>query len=164
MLLAQHALPQPGFSVTTLFRYFSIFFGLALLYVTLRKHTHTHTVYHLRNVHLALVCVVSLAGGIVTSWISVGAGEWLAILLFFIGCPTMVIVCVAVCVSSLTVLSGLPYHLLITEAINWNILILAAPAALAGGSIARLLSERLGPVRLKIFFATWILATGLAMS
>jgi uncharacterized membrane protein YfcA len=75
----------------------------------------------------------------------------------------MITVCIAVCISSLSVLSGLPYHLFITESISWGVLLFAAPAAVVGGTLARYLAERLGPIRLKIFFATWILATGFAM-
>ena len=163
MLSAQYVLPPPGWHITTIFKYFSIIFGLILLFVTLKRSKHRHTHYRMRRRDVPLIILVCFCGGLVTSWISVGAGEWLAILLFFLGYPTMVIVCVAVCISSLVVLSGIPYHLLIAESISWQILLFAAPAAIIGGIVARSLAERLGPMRLKIFFAAWILATGLAM-
>ena len=131
--------------------------------VTLNNNPHRHTRYHLRRADIPTVAGVCFAGGIITSWISVGAGEWIALLLFFLGYPTMISVCIAVCISSLSVLSGLSYHLLVADNIAWGVLLFAAPAALVGGSVARYLAERLGPIRLKIFFATWILATGLAM-
>ncbi len=163
MLCGQYLLPAPAFPITTIFRYFSILFGCVLLFVTLRKDQHRHTRYYIRSMDMPLIVASSLAGGMITSWISIGAGEWIALLLFFLGFPTMVSVCIAVCISSLTVLSGLPYHLFVTDSVSWEILLFAAPAAIVGGTIARLLAERLGPTRLKIFFATWILATGLAM-
>jgi len=163
MLSAQYLLPPPGWPVATLFKYFSVLFGAILLLVTIRKNRHRHTLYRVRRRHVPLIILVCYSGGLITSWISVGAGEWLAILLFFLGYPTLVIITAAVVISSMTVLSGLPYHLLIADSISWKILLFAAPAAILGGFIARLLAERLGPVRLKIFFAAWILATGLAM-
>jgi uncharacterized protein len=75
----------------------------------------------------------------------------------------MAVVCVAVCISSVVVLAGIPYHIWVVDSISWQILLFAAPAAIIGGSVARLLSERLGPVRLKIFFSIWVLVTGLFM-
>lgn len=164
MLIAQYLIPAPSFAITTLFKYFSIFFGLLLLIVTLRKNPQRRTRYHIPRTDIPLVIAVSFAGGMLTSWISVGAGECIAILLFFLGYPTMVSVCIAVCISSATVLSGIPYHIFITESVSWEILVFAAPAAIVGGSIARLFAERLGPIRLKVFFAAWILATGIVMN
>ena len=163
MLCGQYILPTPPLPVTSLFKYFSILFGCILLLVTLRKNPHRHTRYQLRRIDIPSILITCFTGGMITSWISIGAGEWIALLLFFLGYPTMVAVCVAVCISSLTVLSGIPYHLFITGSIVWKVLLFAAPAAILGGTVARFLAERLGPVRLKIFFATWILATGFAM-
>lgn len=164
MLAGQYILPVPAVAITTIFKYFSIAFGLLLMLVTLRRNPHQHTRYHIRHCDIPLVVVTCFIGGAVTSWISVGAGEWIALLLFFLRYPTMVSVCVAVCISSWSVLAGVPYHLFIAHSVSWEILFFAAPAAVAGGAIARLLAERLGPVRLKVFFAAWILATGFAMN
>lgn len=163
MLSGQYLLPEPALPVTTIFKYFSIAFGVLLLLVTLRRNPSRHTRYNLRRRDVPLVVLTCFLGGAVTSWISVGAGEWVALLLFFLRYPTMVSVCVAVCISSWSVLVGVPYHIFIAHSISWQILLFAAPAAVVGGSIARYLAERLGPVRLKVFFAAWILATGLAM-
>jgi uncharacterized membrane protein YfcA len=163
MLSGQYLLPPPSWHITTIFKYFSIIFGIILLIVTLKKNKNRHTRYRVARRDVPLILFVCYVGGVVTSWISVGVGEWLAILLFFLGYPTMVTVCVAVCLSSIVVLSGIPYHVFWADSIVWQILLFAAPAAIVGGLIARYLSERLGPIRLKVFFAAWILATGLAM-
>lgn len=163
MLCGQYLLPTLAGHITVIFKYFSIFFGFLLLLVTLRKNKHRQIHYAVRRKDVPLITVTCFIGGLVTSWISVGAGEFVALLLFLLGYPTMISVCIAVCISSMSVLSGLPYHLFITGSIYWEILLFAAPAAIIGGSIARYLAERLGATRLKIFFATWILATGLAM-
>lgn len=163
MLCGQYLLPSLATEVTLIFKYFSILFGFLLLLITLRKNQHRHTLYYVRRIDIPLLVVTCFAGGLVTSWISVGAGELVALLLFLLGYPTMVSVCIAVCISSMSVLSGIPYHLFVTDTVSWKILLFAAPAAVIGGTVARYLAERLGATRLKIFFATWILATGLAM-
>lgn len=163
MLSGQYLLPTPPLDIATIFRVFSIIFGVLLLVITLRRTNHRHTISSLRKRDIPPIVLVCFAGGLVTSWISIGAGEWLAILLFFLGYPTMIIVCVAVCISSATVISGIPFHIWETQSIVWPILLFAAPAAIIGGAIARMLAERLGPTRLKIFFSTWIIATGIAM-
>ena len=163
MLSAQYLFAAPTWPVDAIFKVFSIIFGLVLLFTILQRKAQSHTHYSLRRRDQPLIALVCFFGGVITSWISVGSGEWLAILLFFLGYPTMVVVCVAVCISSMTVLVGLPYHIWVVDSVSWKILLFAAPAAVVGGSIARLLAQRLGPVRLKSFFAVWVLATGLAM-
>ncbi len=162
MLCAQYLLVVPSWPIETIFKYFSILFGAVLLFAIVKRKDIVR-IDHLRRRDIPLIAIVCFLGGIITSWISIGAGEWLAILLFFLGYPTMVVVCVAVCISSMVVLIGIPYHIWIVDSISWQILLFAAPAAIIGGSIARLLSERLGPVKLKIFFSIWVLATGLFM-
>ena len=163
MLSAQYYFSPPVWPIEEIFKYFSIFFGIVLLFAILRRNKNGQTHNRLRRRDIPLITIVCFLGGVITSWISIGVGEWLAILLFFLGYPTMAVVCVAVCISSIVVISGIPYHIWVVDSISWQILLFAAPAAILGGSIARLLSERLGPVRLKIFFSIWVLATGLFM-
>ena len=163
MLSAQYFFSSPVWPIEEIFKYFSIVFGLVLLVAVLRRNKNRQTHNRLRRRDMPMIAIVCFLGGVITSWISIGVGEWLAILLFFLGYPTMAVVCVAVCISSIVVLAGIPYHIWIVDSISWQILLFAAPAAIIGGSVARLLSERLGPVRLKIFFSIWVLVTGLFM-
>lgn len=163
MLSAQYFFSSPTWPVEKIFKYFSIIFGLVLLSAVLRRNKNRQMHNRLRRRDIPIIAVVCFLGGVITSWISIGVGEWLALLLFFLGYPTMVVVCVAVCISSIVVLSGIPYHIWVVDSITWQILLFAAPAAVIGGSVARLLSERLGPVKLKIFFSIWVLATGFFM-
>jgi uncharacterized membrane protein YfcA len=163
MLSAQYFFSPPVWPIEQIFKYFSIIFGLVLLFAILRRNKNRESHNRLRRRDIPIITVVCFLGGVITSWISIGVGEWLAILLFFLGYPTMAVVCVAVCISSIVVLAGIPYHIWVVDSISWQILLFAAPAAIIGGSLARLLSERLGPVRLKIFFSIWVLVTGLFM-
>ncbi|MDA8963321.1 sulfite exporter TauE/SafE family protein [Pseudomonadales bacterium] len=163
MLSAQYFFSPPVWPIEEIFKYFSIVFGFVLLLAVLRRNKNRQTHNRLRRRDMPMIAIVCFLGGVITSWISIGVGEWLAILLFFLGYPTMGVVCVAVCISSIVVLAGIPYHIWIVDSISWEILLFAAPAAIIGGSVARLLSERLGPVKLKIFFSIWVLVTGLIM-
>jgi len=161
MLIGQFLLPMDPGIITPLFRTFSVVFGGILLYMTLFRQNKPHTHQNIRPDDRLLIMATGLFGGLITSWISVGVGELLALTMIFRGYPTMVAVASAVCVSSLTVLSGIWHHLLVTNSVVWEVFLFAVPAAVFGGSVARLLAKHLGAARLKIFFATWILVTGL---
>ena len=162
VLCAQYLITSPPFHMIDLFQAFSIIFGSALLFITLIKRAQIHTRHSLNTIDHYLIIVTSFIGGLMTAWISIGIGEIVAILLIIRHFPIMIAVSTGVCLSSLSVLAAAPYHIELSNPV-WGIILFAAPAAVIGGSIARFLSFRLGPVRLKIFFATWILATGISM-
>lgn len=161
MLLGQLVLTMEPSTIAPLFRIFSVLLGAILLYTTLFRKGRQHTHQHVRSKDRLLLMATGIGGGLVTAWISVGVGELLAMMLIFRGYSTMVAVGSAVCISSLTVISGIWYHLFMTDNLVWDVFLFAAPAAVIGGSVARLLAKHLGAARLKIFFATWILVTGL---
>jgi uncharacterized membrane protein YfcA len=163
VLIGQYLIPEPPLAMTTVFRAFSILFGLILLYITFSSPKDCLGHSHLSPLHALLVVLVCLAGGVVTAWISIGVGEWVALLLLFSRFPTMIAVSLGVCMSSVAVLTGAYYHIAIINSVSWEIVLFAAPAAMIGGVIARALAVRLGPRRLKIFLASWILASGLMM-
>jgi len=162
VLIAQYVIANPPFQMVDIFRAFSAFFGATLLFITLLKKSQTHTKYHLNAVDKYMLIVASFIGGLVTSWISIGIGEIIAILLIMRHIPIMLAVSVGVCLSALSVLAATPFHITQSNPV-WEIILFAAPAAVIGGTFARFLSFRLGPVRLKIFFASWILATAISM-
>ena len=159
---AQYIIISPPFQMLDIFRVFSVVFGGTLLFITLLKKTQAHTRHHLKTIDQYLLIAASFVGGLVTAWISIGIGEIIAILLIMRHFPIMIAVSTGVCLSSLSVLTAAPFHIMSSNPI-WEIVLFAAPAAIIAGFFARFLSFRLGPVRLKIFFATWILATGLSM-
>jgi uncharacterized membrane protein YfcA len=75
--------------------------------------------------------------------------------------PTMVAISMGVAMSAVSVLTAAYHHIFIIETVNWSIIMFAVPGAILGGTFAYLLSEKLGPIRLKIFFSMWIIITGL---
>lgn len=162
VLFAQYVLVTPPFQMLMIFRVFSIVFGVALLWITLIKKEHVRTKHHINAAERIMLSVSAFLGGLITAWISIGIGEIMAIVLIMRHFPIMLAVSTGVCLSSISVLTAAPYHIIQDNPV-WQIVLFAAPAAIIGGSIARFLSFRLGPVRLKIFFATWVLVTGLSM-
>ena len=162
VLCAQFLVTSPPFHMLDIFQVFSVIFGAILLFITLLKNQHSHTRHYLKSIDKYLLVIVSFIGGMVTTWISIGIGEIVAIFLIMRHIPIMIAVSTGVCLSSITVLTAAPYHITLSNPV-WGIVLFAAPAAIIGGTIARFLALRLGPVRLKIFFAAWVLATGLSM-
>jgi len=163
VLIGQYLVPVPPFPMRTIFQIFSVLFGLVLLFITFLKLDLRPAHSHLLPVHRLLLVIVCLAGGVVTAWISVGVGEWVAVLLLFSRFPIMIAVALGVCMSSVAVLTGAWYHMTVIHSVRWEIVLFAAPAAMIGGVIARALAVRLGPRRLKVFLASWILASGIMM-
>lgn len=163
MWLGQFVFTVTPDAIMPAFKGFSIVLGVLLLTVTLVCARRPPSRVGLNRVDRGSVVLVSLVGGLVTSWISVGVGEFLALALILRGYPVMPAVASAVCVSAITVVAGAPLHALILHSVVWEIVLFAAPAAILGGIVARFLSQRLGPQRLKVFFSAWILITGIAM-
>jgi len=163
VLVAQYWVVDPGISMTMIFRWFSVLLGISLLINALSHHKKHHSRHNLSGFDRSAVLIVSFLGGMLVAWISIGVGEWIALYLIFRRFPTMVAICIGVCVSSIAVLTASIYHVWVVSNVVWEILLFAAPAAVIGGIFAKHLSFRLGPGRLKIFFGTWILVTGLIM-
>ena len=154
-------MPDPG-RMLIIFKLFSVVFGLVILLLALFGSQSTHTNYVLHKIDYIAILSACFIGAVITAWISIGVGEFVAIAILLRRFPTMVAICIGVCMSSISVLTGVWHHLQLHN-IDYDVLLFAAPAALIGGGVAHLLSQKLGPARLKIFFATWILTTGLVL-
>jgi len=163
VLVAQYWVTDPGIAMTMIFRWFSVLFGICLLINALGHHRKHHTRHSLSATDRFAVLIVSFLGGMLVAWISIGVGEWIALYIIFRRFPTMMAICIGVCMSSIAVLTAAFYHAWVMSNVVWEVLLFSAPAAVVGGIFAKYLSFRLGPGRLKIFFGTWILATGLIM-
>jgi uncharacterized membrane protein YfcA len=145
------------------FKALSIVFGVALLLITFNRHKQKHTRFSLVWYDVLLLIVLCFIGGVITAWISIGVGEVVATALILRRYPTMVAISMGVVVTAVTVLVAAYYHVVVIESINWAIILFTVPGAILGGTFAYLLSEKLGPVRLKVFFAIWIILTGFYM-
>ena len=164
VLCGQYILmPDDSSIMVTIFKVFSIVFGIILLLIIFFSHRQKHTQFDLLPIDRLLLIITSLIGGLVTAWISVGIGELVAIVLILRRYPTMVAISMGVVVSAISVLAAAYQHVFVMNSVNWSILLFAVPGAILGGTIAYHLSEKLGPVRLKMFFSIWIIVTGLFM-
>ncbi len=103
---------------------------------------------------------ISLSGGALTAWLSVGVGELLAIYLILRRFDVSMAVAAAVIVSAFTVWSAIWQHTLINFNVIWQVAIFAGPGAVLGGIFAKTLVTHLSATRLKLFFAFWLLVIG----
>ncbi|MFT5996168.1 MAG: putative membrane protein YfcA, partial [Glaciecola sp.] len=99
---------------------------------------------------------------VITAWLSVGVGELVAVYLILRRFNISFAIALAVILSAFTVQGAIIYHLLISKAVYWQIVIFAGAGAIIGGIIAKHVVLYFSPVKLKIFFATWVLVMGLA--
>ncbi len=142
------------------FKYFSLALGLVLLITTWTVNRGREEQTDLLAFDEKILIGIGLLGGVATALFSVGVGELVALYLFIRHFPLRVCVAPAVIISALTVLAGMPFHLLNTT-IPWEVVALAAPGAMIGGYIARPIAEALGARWLKTFAAIWISGSSL---
>jgi len=156
-------IPEDSSLMVGIFKAFSIVFGMILLGIIFFSHKQKHTQFDLLTVDIFLLVITSFVGGLITAWISVGIGEVIAIVLILRRYPTMVAISMGVVMTAVSVLAAAYHHIAVIDSVNWSIILFAVPGAIIGGTFAYLLSERLGPMRLKAFFAIWIILTGFLM-
>ncbi len=106
--------------------------------------------------YIALV-IIGLFGGAITAWLSVGVGEILVIYLTIRRFDINMAIGAAVVVSALSVWSVIGY---VQGQVYWQVVLFAGPAAVLGGLFARILVSHLSAVKLKLFFAGWLLVSG----
>lgn len=153
-------------SLSSLFAYFSIVIGSGLLFTTLVKKPVSENIAisevksEIAKHDVLALAMISFIGGVVTAWLSVGVGEFIAFYLILRGYRVTMAIATAVIVSAASVWSGVGYHLQQGN-IYWDILVFAGPAALVGAILARMLATRLPVIQLKLFFACWVLIVGL---
>ena len=147
----------PPIDIHKLFSIFSLIVALIIFYRSFFVNTQCEgRVGAISYKEYAIMIGFCLIGGAITAWISIGIGEILAVVLIILGFRVHMAIALAVCISSLTVLSAVPYHVIITQSIDVNILFFAAPGAIIGGAIAKKFATTIGIKPLKIFMASWI--------
>ncbi|TDG16028.1 sulfite exporter TauE/SafE family protein [Seongchinamella unica] len=143
-----------------LFAAFSLFLGIAILVtVLLRQSGPLRTT--LSPLDWVALPLIAYSGGIVTAWLSVGVGEFVAFYLIVRRYEVTLAVAAAVVISAISVWSAAPEQLLVSQQANWQVVLFAGPGAVVGGLLARHLVLKLGARRLKLFFAFWLLIIGL---
>jgi len=159
---AQVWISQAPVDVKLLFSLFSIIVGLLILWRTLSLGSGQQLrSQQLQPKEIVGLLIVSLLGGAITAWLSVGVGELIALYLIGLHCRVNDAVALAVCVSSVTVLAGLPPFLAQGDVI-FGVLTFAATGALIGGTLAKHLAVAVGARRLKVGLSLWIIVSSVA--
>jgi uncharacterized membrane protein YfcA len=104
---------------------------------------------------------IALVGGGITAWLSIGVGELVAVYLIIRRFNVTFAIAAAVILSAFTVWGGIIFHLLITKAIYWPVVLFAGAGAIVGGILAKQLVLYFSAKNLKLFFAGWIFILGI---
>ncbi len=172
VVLGQTVLISGGATQTiSLFKGFSAFFGMAILFTTYRlakvmapdlETDGVARIFDSLVLKTLLICIATI-GGVITAWLSVGVGELIAIALILLRFPVRMAVGVAVTISAVAVWVGVQKYLWVDQLIDFNILVFAGPAAAIGGTLARPIASLLSPIQLKAAIAIWVLISAVAM-
>jgi len=159
--VAQDFLPDPGLNIEWFFSLFSLAVGLSILHRTLRGDgSNGGREGPITPAEMIGLGISTFIGGAITAWLSVGVGEILAIHLLALRFRVNIAVAAAVCVTSITVITGVA-HYLAGPLVVKEVLVMAAPGALIGGTLAKRLALFLGARRLKLGMAGWIILTAI---
>jgi uncharacterized membrane protein YfcA len=147
-------------SLHTGFGIFSIGLSLAIFASVLLLNNPCFKTQLAKHDYAALPAIAFVGGGI-TAWLSIGVGELVAVYLIICRFNVTVAIAAAVILSAWTVWGGVVFHLLVTNAIYWPVVLFAGAGAIAGGILAKQLVLYFSAKNLKLFFAGWILILGL---
>lgn len=161
ILVAQYQGIHAPASLTISFSVFSLILALAV-FATLGRSKATHHIIRekLDNIDRCSLVLIGIFGGLITKWLSVGVGELLAVYLILRGYNVTLSIAAAVIVSAFSVWSAIGFHLVETQGVYFQVVLFAGLGAILGGLIAKFVVLAFSPMRLKIFFATWILLLG----
>ncbi|GGW94794.1 hypothetical protein GCM10007391_31280 [Alteromonas halophila] len=143
------------------FGIFSIVLALAI-YGSVALLNRTVTLTALSQADVFWLPVVGFVGGLITAWLSVGVGELVAVYLIIRGFNVTMSIALAVILSAVSVWAAIGFHLSVTQAVVWQVVLFAGAGAVLGGVIAKYLVLAFSPKHLKIFFGTWVLVLGVS--
>ncbi|QUL37838.1 sulfite exporter TauE/SafE family protein [Erythrobacter sp. JK5] len=160
MLLTQRLAQFDQQDVLLAYKGFSILLGLALIVSTWTVNLARPEKGRIERFDLAVLLLIAIPGGAITALFSVGIGELVALYLFIRHYPVLLCTGVACLISSVSVIAGVIWHV---EAgtIQWEVVLLAGPAAALGGFLARPIAIWLGARRLKTLDGAWIVLSAL---
>ncbi|MDC0602640.1 sulfite exporter TauE/SafE family protein [Aliiglaciecola sp.] len=113
-------------------------------------------------VDLFALSTISILGGGVTAYLSIGVGELIAVYLIMRRFNITFAIAVAVILSAYTVWSGVLFHALILDTVYWPVVMFAGAGAIVGGMVAKYVVLYFSATRLKMFFAAWVLLLGIS--
>lgn len=139
---------------------FSILLGSALIAATWTVNAARPERTQLARGDLIVLVALAIPGGMITALFSVGMGELVALYLFIRHYPVLLCTGAACVISAVSCLAGVVWHI---EAgtIQWEVVLLAGPAAALGGFLARPIALWLGAKRLKTLDGSWIVLSAL---
>jgi len=144
-------------SLHTSFSWFSLLLGFfIILTIYLLKGRRERSQLHV--VDYVAIILIGVFGGAVTAWLSVGVGELLVIYLLLRRFDMNMAVAAAVIVSAFTVWAAIVQ---VSHEVYWQVVLFAGPGAVLGGIFAKTLVMHLSATKLKLFFACWLLISGL---
>lgn len=147
---------QPPASLHTSFSLFSLWLGIFIIStVYLIKPSRERSQLHWLD--YVFLIAIGFFGGAITAWLSVGVGELLAIYLILRRFDISMAVAAAVIVSAITVWSAIGQ---VNKDVYWQVVIFAGPGAVLGGIFAKTLVMHMSAIKLKVFFACWLLISG----
>lgn len=165
ILLAQFTFAQFTDAIqVSLHLYFGLF-SIALacaIYASIPLMRRTAFGTQLNAIDMFALAFIAFAGGIITAWLSVGVGELIAVYLILRGFNITLAIALAVILSAFSVWSAIGYHVAVSGQIYWQVVMFAGAGAIVGGMLAKYLVLFFSPVKLKVFFATWVLIMGFA--
>jgi uncharacterized membrane protein YfcA len=150
---SNHNLLHEGFGVFSIVLAIAIFATIPLL-----KNDKFNT--QLTTPDVCILPVIALIGGGITAWLSIGVGELVAVYLIMRRFNIAFAIACAVILSALTVWVGIVYHIIVTQAVYWPVVMFAGAGAIIGGVLAKRLVLHFSAKNLKIFFAGWIFILG----
>jgi uncharacterized membrane protein YfcA len=139
---------------------FSILLGSALVAATWTVNAARPERTQLARVDLIVLLLLAIPGGMITALFSVGIGELVALYLFIRHYPVLLCSGAACVISAVSCLTGVVWHIG-AGTVQWEVVLLAGPAAALGGFLARPIALWLGAKRLKTLDGSWIVLSAL---
>jgi len=139
---------------------FSILLGTALIVATWTFNAARPERDRLARTDLIVLLALAIPGGMITALFSVGVGELVALYLFIRHYPVLLCTGAACVISAASCLAGVVWHIGVGT-IQWEVVLLAGPAAALGGFLARPIALWLGAKRLKTLDGSWIVLSAL---
>jgi uncharacterized membrane protein YfcA len=160
MLATQRLTAFDQQDVLLAYKGFSILLGTALILATWTVNAKRPERDRLARIDLVVLLALAIPGGILTALFSVGMGELVALYLFIRHYPVLLCTGAACVISAASCLAGVVWHIG-AGTIQWEVVLLAGPAAALGGFLARPIALWLGARRLKTLDGGWIVVSAL---